>query len=83
MICRIAGQRGAERSADTNRTAGNPKSQIETAGAARQVGNDQRQSDPHDCRRDAIEHLHSHDSIRVCHQRECDPPRDQCREADA
>ena len=70
MIGQIAGERRADRGADTDRRAHDALRQVESAGAARDIGDHQRHHHTERRGRDAIEDLHGDQQIRIGHQRE-------------
>jgi len=82
VIDGVAGKRGAERSADAHRAVDNAEPEIEASGAARDVGDDQRQHHAENGRADAIEDLHGDDQIGIGHKGKQHAAHSQGREAE-
>ncbi len=81
MIDRVAGERGAQRSADADRAADDAEPEIEPSGAAHDVRDHERENHAENGGADAVEHLHGNDQIGIADERKQHTARRQGREA--
>jgi hypothetical protein len=68
MINCVTGERGAQRGADTDRAADDPKPEIEPSRAVRDIRDHERKGHAENSGADAIENLHDDDQIRIGHE---------------
>src|ERR1039458_9141670 len=82
MVADVAGERGADRGTDADKSADDALPEVEMAGAAGEIGDDEGHHDAEYSGGHPIEELHDDEQFRIRHRREENAANGQRGEAD-